>query len=259
MSDDSTPAPNENHAKLGWLKGSMSGSDEGLIAELLGTLPSTDGVDAKGLEQLQRARLLMAELWLRGIGRNQFIAETGLTGAPRDVLPAGFSKQQVWGEPVYFKLFLSEKDNVVCAAGLKELLLGRLNNMGEEWAQAFRMLFFIDIDSENKEYPSPYQSGLTPFAMCFDVGMADVEECFEAIDKAAKFLVENSAFHLRVGIGQFGPDEYKDMRTRYLYTKRMTFNMGSEWLLVKNITRRAGKFGWFWRFVARRYERFDNP
>ncbi|MDR3612772.1 MAG: hypothetical protein P4L53_04345 [Candidatus Obscuribacterales bacterium] len=259
-SENTTPAVNENHAKMRWIgNGMMNGNNADIIADLLATLPGTDSLDAAGAKQLELARLYMLELWARGISKNEFFQETGLTGAPKDVLPAGFSKQQVvFGEPIYFKLFLSEKDASVCAAGLKELLLGRLNSMGE-WANQFRMLFFVDIDSDNKEFPSPYQSGLTTHAVCFDVGMDDVESCFATIDKATTGVVENAARNVRIGIGQFGPQEYVGMRNGYLFTKRMSFNMGSEWILVKNIARRAGKLGWFWRFMARRYERFDNP
>jgi hypothetical protein len=253
-------AGNENQVKMRWIgNGMMNGDNEGIMRALFATLPSTNNLDIEGARQLEVARSFMSELWARGVSKNAFFHETGLTGSPQDALPPGYSKQQVWGEPAYFKLFLAAKDANVCAEGLKNLLRGRLNQMGPEWAKEFRLLFYVDIDSENKEFPSPYQSGLTPQAICFDVSMAEVEKCFTAIDKAAGIVAQKSARNIRIGIGQFGPQEYMGMRDGYLYTKRMMFNMGSEWLLVKNIARRAGKLGWFWRFVARRYERYDNP
>jgi hypothetical protein len=43
-----------------------------------------------------------------------------------------------------------------------------------------------------------------------------------------------------------------------LFSKRLPFRMGSEWLLFKNIHRRAGKYAWFWQIVANRRNRKDN-
>ena len=254
MSEDT----NADHFKMCWLSPAMSGSDKDVIAQLFNTLPNTEGLNASQLTQLEQARLVMSELWLRGIDLNHFCQETGLTGAPKDLMPAGFSRQQVFGSPTYFKVLLSEKNATTCADGLKKLLIGRKQSAGE-YAEQYRMLFYLDIDSDNKESPFPYQCGLTPRAICFDQNLAEVENSFAAIDEAASAIIEHSINNVRIGIGQFGPDEYFDIRGRSLYTKRMMFNMGGEWLLFKNICRRAGKMGWFWRFIARRYDRYDNP
>ena len=258
MSAEEQAIVDVNANKQSHLRRTMSESDEALVALLLETLPQSQELDAAGVEQLNRARSIMAELWLRCVDIREFYEETGLNGAPRDVLPEGFARQKFFSAPGYFKVFLSQKNAASCADGIKQILLGRKITAGE-WAGEYRVLFFIDIDSDNKECPSPYHSGLTPHAICFDVNMTDVESCSMAIDAAAATLVEKSIHQVRFGIGQFGPLEYPAMRGGYLYTKRMMFNMGSEWILVKNIARRAGKFGWFWRLVARRYERFDNP
>ena len=256
---ESTPVFDAMQQKSMWLRGGMmNGDDDSLIAALLEILPTTAGLDASGMQQLDRARAYMTELWQRGVSLNEFIDQTGINGAPVDELPEGFTRQKVVGTPGYFRFLLADLTSGVCADGLKAILSARLASVPAEWASQIRLLFFVDIDSDNKEYPSPYHCGLTPHAVRFDVALPDVEDCFNAIDDACAIVAKNSQQKIRIGIGRFGPHEYVGMRDGNLYSKRMPFNMGSDWILVKNICRRSGKNSWFWRLLAKRADRHDN-
>lgn len=243
-----------NHYKLSWLKPAMNGSDEDLIQCLLGILPGTRYLDAQGWEQLNSAKPYLVELWSRGVSREQVI-DACLKGVSGDILPAGISRRDTFDSPAprYFKLFLSGKNAQTCADGLKKLLYGRRNSVGE-YARSYRVLFYIDVDTDSPSSLGLYQLGLTPDAVCFDVNLADIESCSDAIDKAATIIAAKSIYRIRLGVGQFGPAHYGLVRGNYLLGKRIPFEMTSDWLLLKNIMLRAGRFGWFWRLVARWYE-----
>jgi hypothetical protein len=249
----------ENAAKVRWVSnGMMNGDNAGIEQALLQFLPPSTKVDSDGQRQLELARNYMAELWLRGITKNRFLEDTGLTGAHVDLVQPGMVRQTLMGEanPTYFRLWLA--DPAVAAESFKNILRDRLNSMNPEYAGWFRLLFYIDIDTENKEFSLPYEAGLTPKAICFDTNLANVEGCFAAIDAACASLGKLAQQKLRIGLGSFAQQEYDGVGKHSVYTKRMFFNMGTEWILFKNIYRRAGKFGSFWRLVAKLRDRHDN-
>jgi len=255
--------PEEKGAKVRWVSnGMMNGKDAAIVQALLQFLPPSASVDGdNGQKQLEVARGYMAELWLRGITKGRFLQDTGLTGSHVDLVQPGMESQRFMGEayPTYFRLWLADK--AAGAEGFKNILRDRLttmSNMNAEYVGWFRLLFYIDIDTENAEIPMPYEAGLTPNAICFDTSLADVEELFPAIDAAFASLSKLAQKKLRIGLGSFAVQEYDGIAKHSVYTKRMFFNMGTEWILFKNICRRAGKFGSFWRFVAKLRDRHDN-
>lgn len=86
--------------------------------------------------------------------------------------------------------------------------------------------------------------------------MTDIESSLQAVAQACERLTGISRGSLRIGYGRFGPDEYKDMRRYTIYSKRVFYSMVPEWLLLKNVARRAGRFGWLWRWWVQRFD--DN-
>jgi hypothetical protein len=91
-----------------------------------------------------------------------------------------------------------------------------------------------------------------------EVSLSDVDSLSGAIEQACLKLSPQAHHQLRFTLGSFGEQEYEGMSTISLFSKRIPYNMGSEWLLFKNIRRRAGKFGWFWQALAKRRNRKDN-
>jgi hypothetical protein len=249
----------ENLAKLRLLGAAMNGGNDQVVQALLNTLPATTQLDEEGMKRLSLARQYMSELWMRGVSKNAFLNQTGLTGAPVEPDLEFAKKQQVRGEqPIYFNLWLAEKDPIKSADAVKALLLARQQGIPEEYRSSFRLVFFVDIDTAEKEFPIPYEAGLTPHAVCFDLPMGDVQNAFPAVESVCEQLAPFAQQKLRFGLGQFALQEYDGIRRGSLYTKGMPFNMGSEWILLKNIQRRAGKFGWFWQLVARVRDKHDN-
>ncbi len=194
-----------------------------------------------------------------GISLNQFLQLTGLTGFFVEPAQPGLTMPNQMGSwMTYFRVWDTDKDANVTADGLKNLLRARLKSMPEEYVGWYRLLVYVDVDCEPQEYPSPYQAGLTPHAICFDVNLADVEQLFPDIDRACATLSTLAQRNMRIGIGSFAQQEYDGFRKHSIYTKCMPYGMGTEWILFKNIRSRAGKFGWFWRLVAKWRDRTDK-
>ena len=167
-------------------------------------------------------------------------------------------EQKLMGDaqPAYFKFWLVNPAEA--ADTIKRLLKDNPLQLPPEYFGIYSLLFYIDIDTENKEIPFPYEVGLTPEAICFDGNMADIESLFPAVDRACAKLAPLCQQKLRFGLGRFAEQEYEGMRKHSLFTKRMFYRMGGEWILFKNIYRRAGRFGWFWNARARWIDRTDD-
>ncbi len=199
-----------------------------------------DGGDGSGFNMLGKLLMIVRDM----------IASQPRTGLHRQNL---FLSE----DPAYFSFYLAKAGEA--APALKKYLSSQKAEMDRfNAADQFRYLFFIDIDSDNAQFPSPYDIGLTPRAVCFDVNMADVESVFAGIDAACAEVGPHVQRMLRIGVGRFGPGEYEGMSKGSIYTKRMMYNVSGVWILFKNIHRRAGRFGWFYRALARRYDKKDN-
>lgn len=62
-----------NKNKLNWIKGGeMNGDNEGIMQALLTSLPEAESMSAKEIPQYGVAIGYMAELWLRGISKQDF-------------------------------------------------------------------------------------------------------------------------------------------------------------------------------------------
>lgn len=242
----------------GWLRQALSGSDSELVEKLQNMLHTPTCSSAEKAALMREARLIMSDLWVRQVDYGRFYEDAALTRTPKDTLPVGFSNQEFYIAPAprCFKLFLSEKNAQICADGLKRLLHARLDST-LAWAN-LRTLFYFDVDFYDVRFPSTQQLGLTSDAICFDVYSAQVEDCWDAIDKAATIIAAKSKQKIRIGIGQFESSEYECANREHLFGSRLPLGVGADWLLLKNIARRAGRYGWFWRHLARRQERFDN-
>ncbi len=253
------PTQEENRAKMRWLAVSGRGDDDQVVENLLHSLPVVTELDQDGLQQLALAREQMSELWLRGVSKNAFLRQTGLTGFPVAPKLAFAEKQSLMSEPpVYFNLWLADKDPVKSAESLKSAILAEQQAMPEDYRSSFRFLVYVDIDTEKTDYYMPYEVGLTPHAICFDLAMPDVQGAFPSMQAACARLSPFAQQKIRFGIGRFALQEYAGMSRGSLYTKRMPCSMGTEWILFKNIHRRAGKLGWFWRLVSRVRDKHDN-
>jgi hypothetical protein len=249
----------ENGAKMRYLGSAMNGTNDQVVEGLLTSLPTTTQLDENGAKQLALVRDYASELWMRGVSKTAFLNQTGLTGAPVDPSLEFAKRQQMRGDqPIYFSLWLTDKDALKSADAVKAILAARQQGMPAEYHPSFRLAFFVDIDTEQAEYGLPYEAGLTPHAVCFDLPMADVQDAFTAIQAACQKLSPFAQEKIRFGLGQFAEQEYDGIRRLSLYSKGLPFNMGAEWILLKNIQRRAGKFGWFWRLVARARDKHDN-
>ena len=187
------------------------------------------------------------------LGKLLMIVRDIIASQPR----TGLQRQDLFlvDNPAYFNFYLATA--VDGAMAVRKLLQKEKDEMGE-WANQFRLLFFIDIDTDSEQFPMPYDLGITPRAVCFDVNMEDVESTFAGINAAFAELGPHVQKHVRFGVGRFGPDEYKGMATASIFTKRMFYHCSGVWILFKNIHRRAGRFGWFYRALARRYDKKDN-
>jgi hypothetical protein len=59
---------------LDWVKnGEMNGTNEGVMRSLFQSLPTKGYMDSKDLLEYATARDYMAELWLRGVSRDEFV------------------------------------------------------------------------------------------------------------------------------------------------------------------------------------------
>jgi hypothetical protein len=64
----------ENQARRDWIEsGEMNGDNDAIMNTLLNNLPATSSMSAAELALWQQSHNLMAELWLRGISKKQFI------------------------------------------------------------------------------------------------------------------------------------------------------------------------------------------
>jgi hypothetical protein len=88
--------------------------------------------------------------------------------------------------------------------------------------------------------------------------MSDIEEQFARILAACAELGPLAQKHLRVGLGTFAQQEFDDFCRINLHSKRMMYHMAMEWILFKNIHRRAGRLGWLWRAIAHWRDRTDK-
>ncbi len=69
----------EDQHRRNWIEhGEMNGDNAGVMNALRNTLPNTDSVSAADMHKLEQARNYMAELWLRGVSKKQFIHEMKL-------------------------------------------------------------------------------------------------------------------------------------------------------------------------------------
>lgn len=245
------------HMKNRWLGSTMSGDNDAVIAALVDALPMTDSLDADGMKRMETARGLMAELFARGISIQQFHKESGITGFPVDPKQPGMEKQQIQGSPCYYCFWLLDKDPAVAAKAVQNLLAYR-KARAEGYADQMTLQLVIDIDSDNKQFPMPYDAGLSTHAICTEFSLADVESQFDAIQAACAKIAKLSVNKVRLILGTFGPGEFAGYSTHSMFSKRVPYAVGTEWLMFKNIHRRAGKYGWFWRWVARREERAED-
>ena len=71
-------------------------------------------------------------------------------------------------------------------------------------------------------------------------------------------LSKNAQHKLRIGLGSFGPQEFPFFARASMFGKGLPSDMGTEWILFKNIHRRAGRLSWFWKWVARREDRQER-
>lgn len=153
-------------------------------------------------------------------------------------------------KPVYFQFFIVEP--AAASEPIKEALSTLKFDMAQfDAASQFRLLFFIDVDSEDAQAGMPYEVGLTARAAAFDINLDQVETTFAAIDNALAKLAPHVQHNLRFGVGKFANHEYDDMSRHSIYTKRMLFKMSGEWILFKNIRRRTGRYGWFYRVFTK--------
>lgn len=245
------------HMKNRWLGSTMSGDDDAVIAALVEALPMTDSLDADGMKHMETARGLMAELFTRGVSLQRFQKESGITGFPVDPKQPGMEKQRIQGTPIYYCFWLLDKDPAVAARALQNMLTHRKGLM-QGYANQMMLQLVIDIDSDNKEYPMPYDAGLSTHAICSEFSLEDVESQFGAIHAACEKIARLSVNNIRVVLGSFGPGEFDGLSTHSMFSKRVPYAVGTEWIMFKNIHRRAGKYGWFWRWVARREERAED-
>lgn len=73
----------ENRARKDWIKnGEMNGDIQDCITALFNALPTTGFASSGNVEM---ARAYMAELWLRGVSKREFIRRTGLVERQRKV------------------------------------------------------------------------------------------------------------------------------------------------------------------------------
>jgi hypothetical protein len=249
----------EQQNKMSWLRPAMKGDDAGVIQGLLDTLPTSERLADNDLRQMAAAREFMAELFMRGISLQRFFADTGLTGFPIDPVQPGMERHQILGDcPIYFRFWLLSKDPGSSVSAIRNVLLARKNGMPEDYRGWYTLQVCIDVDTDDAQSPSPLDVGLTTKAVCFEVGLGDVESLFERIDRACQKLSADCRLSLRFTLGQWAQQEFDGMCSLSLFSKRMPYGMGAEWILFKKIHRLAGKFGWFWRMVDRRNDRKEN-
>lgn len=187
------------------------------------------------------------------LGKLLMIVRDMIAGEIRD----GLNRHEMFGgvEPAYFEFYLVKPDQA--AEAIKKRLLTEKTEMGE-WANQFRVLFYVDVDTDEELGGMPYDMGLTPKAECFDVNMADIETTFARIDAACASIGPHAKRVLRFATGRFGPDEYDGMSKHSFYTKRMFYRVAGTWILFKNIQRRAGRNRSYWKRWAASYDKKDN-
>lgn len=239
-----------------WLSRQMKGEDSDIVAALFNALPCTDSVDDEEHKRLE-LRNYMAELFARGISLRWFCKETGITGFPAYPPQPGLEKNPDSGNLCYFDCWIADKDPSVASQAIKNILKFRKEQSGDS-ASYFTAQLAVDIDSDNKQYPSPLAAGLTAHAVCMEIPLANIEKHFGAIEAACATVSKSAVLKMRFFLGAFAGHEYDGLCKGSIFTKHMPFDMGTEWILFKNIHRRAGKLGWFWRLVARRNDAADN-
>lgn len=153
-------------------------------------------------------------------------------------------------QSVYFRFFTGQAAAV--ATELPELLRQDLEQMPAEYRGEFRILIAIDVGINGMGLPA--LAGLSPNAACFDLHMPDLADSFPSMATACARLEQLNAGDLHVAIGRFGPQEYIDMRKLTIYGQRAITRAIPDWLLMKNISRRAGRFGWLWNWFVQRFD-----
>jgi hypothetical protein len=251
---------NNDQNKMRWLRPAMNGDDDAIMRSLFNTLPSTESLSADDLKRMDVARNYMAELFLRGVTLQSFYMDTGLTGFPQDPAQPGMVRNPMLGgeSPIYFRLWHVDKDPAVAAKAIQNILASRKAQVQEEYRSCLILQLAIDVDNNVKDQPYALDCGLTPKAVCMEFGLNDVESVFARISQTCAQLSPEAHSKLRIVLGSWAEQEYAHMCKMSLFSKRLPFKMGTEWLLFKNIHSRAGKFAWFWKFVAKRRERHDN-
>jgi hypothetical protein len=251
---------NNDQNKMRWLRPAMNGDDDSIMRSLFNTLPSTESLSADDLKRMDVARNYMAELFLRGISPNRFYMDTGITGFAIDPKQPGMERNPYMGgaSAIYYRLWHVDKDPQVSAKAIQNILLSRQSQMPAEHQEWYRLQLCIDVDSDDVKMMAPLDVGLTPKAVCLEFGLNEVESAFERINQACLQLSLQAHAKLRITLGSFAQQEFEGMSTMSIFTKRMPFSMGTEFILFKNIHRRAGKFDWFWQIVANCRNRKDN-
>jgi hypothetical protein len=148
--------------------------------------------------------------------------------------------------PIYFRFWLAEPNEG--PAALKRLL-AQEKEQATGYAEQMRVMAFLDVDFDGPRASLVYDLGLTPRAVCVDVNLANVESSFATIDGAWAAIAPHVQNHVRLGFGKFGPAEYRDMKRMTVYSKGVPYSLCAEWILFKNICRRAGRFSWFHRLT----------
>jgi len=233
---------NNDHNKLRWLGPAMNGDNAAVIRSLAESLPNTESLDAEQLKSMDVARNFMAELFLRGIAKDSFLIESGLTGFPVEALPAGFERHEMGGpSALYYKFWLAQKDAAESAQGIKEILLSRQTRLDAQYHPWYRLQLCIDVDCSRDKNAMPLQIGLTTNAICLEFGLDDVESAFARIDAACEKLSKLARNKVRLILGQFAQQEFAGFSRINLFSKGIPYRVAAEWILFKNIHGRARK------------------
>lgn len=76
----------------------MNGTDDEIAQALLDSLPTSESLSAADMQQLEKARTYMAELFLRSVACNTFMMQSGMTGFPIDPVPTGAQRHELIGK-----------------------------------------------------------------------------------------------------------------------------------------------------------------
>jgi hypothetical protein len=227
--------------KMGWLRSSMNGDDEEIIRALVATLPATKELDADGTKQLDRARAYMAELFLRGVSYRKFNVDCGLYGFPVYPAQPGMTRHKLFGDktPVYYSFWLLDKEPEVSATAVKNTLLFLKEQYGEA-AGDFVIQLYLDVDNTAKgPHAMPLDPGLTKRAFCVEFVLSEAESHFALIEAALPDICRHARNKVRFGLGKLGGHEYDAFCKLRLNDPHVPFGTQSEFLLCRNIRRRA--------------------